>query len=155
MTTVYQSRNIIKEYIHLRLHLNFTKMVTNFLSLMCAWSYAKNIKYFLFIPQDKYYYPHFQNEGTEGQRIQVIHSKSYSLKRSCQNLNTIIDPKSIHFIVSTKYQQQLSSVERLPGKTFYNSDVIQCANDLELKDQDLNALRQVIYFPESEFPWSY
>lgn len=155
MTTVYQSRNIIKEYIHLRLHLNFTNMVTNFLSLMCAWSYAKNITYFLFIPQDKYYYPHFQNEGTEGQRIQVIHSKSYSLKRSCQNLNTIIDPKSIHFIVSTKYQQQLSSVERLPGKTFYNSDVIQCANDLELKDQDLNALRQVIYFPESEFPWSY
>ena len=92
-----------KPHLFLRLHLNFTKMVTNFLSLMCAWSYAKNIKYFLFIPQDKYYYPHFQNEGTEGQRIQVIHSKPYSLKRSCQNLNTIIDPKSIHFVVSTKY----------------------------------------------------
>lgn len=33
--------------------------------------------------------------------------------------------------------------------------MIQCANDLELKDQDLNALKQVIYFTESEFPWSY
>lgn len=30
------------------------------------------------------------------------------------------------------------------GKTFYNSHVIQCANDLELKGQDLNALRQAI-----------
>lgn len=37
-------------------------------------------------------------------------------------------------------------------KTFYNSHVIHCANDLELKDQDLNALRQVIEFSESEFP---
>lgn len=57
-------------------------------------------------------------EGTEGQRIQVTHSKSHTGKGHAANLNTGIDSKSIHFTVSTKHQQEVSPIESLLRKPF-------------------------------------
>lgn len=45
-------------------------------------------------------------EGTEGQKSQVTHPQA-QLERASWNLNTRTDSKPIHFIVSTKYSQEV------------------------------------------------
>lgn len=67
--------------------------------------------------------------------------------KNLRKLNTFY---CVHKILARNF-----SSRKFMENTFYNSHVTHCANDLELEDQDLNALRQVIEFSESEFPWSH